>query len=267
MQTVRLKSVGNDVVQLQRHLCQWGYTIEETGIFDTTTETAVKQFQKNNGLKSDGIVGAKTWSKLLDEDARQTASLKLTETDYQRAAKALNVEVAAIKAVKEVETGSKGGFFGLDRPSILFEGHIFWNQLKKNGLDPHDYVKGNEDILYEKWTKAHYKGGMEEYKRLAQALTIHEKSAACSASWGLFQIMGFNYAVCGCANAREFVNRMMESEGAQLDLFVGFLKGNGWDKYLGALDWTGFARHYNGPQYAQNKYDEKLHKAYLKYLR
>lgn len=265
MQTVRLKSVGNDVVQLQRLLTEWNYPVDETGIFDNQTDIAVRQFQKSNGLDADGIVGKKTWAKLQDENARETASLKLKEEDYVRAANTLGVEVAAIKAVKEVETGSKGGFFAIDRPSILFEGHIFWSQLKKNGLDPHKYAKGNEDILYEKWTKAYYKGGMAEYQRLSKAMTIHEKSAVCSASWGLFQIMGFNYGVCGCQNAREFVLRMMESEGAQLDLFVQFLKGNGWDKYLRNLDWTGFAKHYNGPQYAQNKYDEKLQKAYLKY--
>ena len=45
-----------------------------------------------------------------------------------------------------------------------------------------------------KWTKSHYKGDMGEYERLKKALAIHEKAAACSASWGLFQIMGFNYA-------------------------------------------------------------------------
>ena len=54
-----------------------------------------------------------------------------------------------------------------------------------------------------KWTKSHYEGGMGEYERLKKALAIHEKAAACSASWGLFQIMGFNYAACGCKNAIE----------------------------------------------------------------
>ena len=132
-------------------------------------------------------------------------------------------------------------------------------------INPEDYVKGNEDILYPKWTKSHYKGGMGEYERLKKALAIHEKAAACSASWGLFQIMGFNYAACGCKNAREFVEKMCANEGGQLDLFTAFLKFNGWDKYLRALNWTEFARHYNGPQYAQNKYDEKLQKAYMKY--
>ena len=116
-----------------------------------------------------------------------------------------------------------------------------------------------------KWTKSHYKGGMGEYDRLKKALAIHEKAAACSASWGLFQIMGFNYEACRCKNAREFVEKMCANEGGQLDLFTEFLKFNGWDNYLRTLNWTEFARHYNGPQYAQNKYDEKLQKAYMKY--
>lgn len=265
MQTVRLKSVGNDVVQLQRLLTEWKYSVEVIGIFDSLTDTAVKHFQSDNGLDPDGIVGAKTWAALQNKTTRTTASQKLKEEDYVRAARTLGVEVAAIKAVKEVETGSTGGFFDTDRPAILFEGHIFWSQLKKNGIDPQKYVKGNEDILYEKWTKSYYKGGMAEYQRLIKAMSIHEKSAMSSASWGMFQIMGFNYSVCKCQNVNDFVKQMMGSEGTQLDLFVQFLKGNGWDKYLRNLDWAGFAKHYNGSQYAVNKYDVKLKNAYLKY--
>ena len=34
------------------------------GIFGNKTLTAVKQFQKDNGLSVDGIVGPKTWGKL-----------------------------------------------------------------------------------------------------------------------------------------------------------------------------------------------------------
>jgi hypothetical protein len=265
MKIIRLKDVGSDVVALQQLLCPWGYTVDITGIFDEQTDTAVRRFQKDQRLASDGIVGNNTWKVLQDEDARSRSSLRLTEVDFVRAARMLQVDTAAIHAVQEVETGGRGGFFAVGRPAILFEGHIFWSQLKKNGLNPEEYVSGNEDILYQKWTKEHYKGGMDEYKRLAKALKIHEKAAACSASWGLFQIMGFNYLACGCANAREFVSKMCSCEGDQLDLFVAFLKSNGWDEYLKKLDWTGFARHYNGPSYAQNKYDEKLMNAYKKY--
>ena len=63
----------------------------------------------------------------------------------------------------------------------------------------------------------------------------------------------------------EFVAAMEESEGRQLELFVRFIQGNKGDKYLRTLDWSEFARHYNGPSYAQNQYDKRLAAAYKKY--
>lgn len=58
--TLRRGSSGNDVEELQRRL-----GIEDDGLFGYATETAVKIFQKEHGLLDDGIVGSKTWAKLL----------------------------------------------------------------------------------------------------------------------------------------------------------------------------------------------------------
>lgn len=196
---------------------------------------------------------------------KKMSAWSLTETDFRHAAEQLGVEVAAIKAVVEVETGNRGGFLAVGKPVILFEGHIFWRQLKNRGIDPAKYQNGNEDILYPKWTKNHYQGGLKEYGRLERARAIHREAADSSASWGLAQIMGFNYQACGCKCVGEFVEMMSEDEGKQLELFVRFIKANGWDKYLRKYDWKGFARHYNGTGYAQNHYDRKLEKAYAKY--
>lgn len=190
---------------------------------------------------------------------------KLQETDYQRAAGLIGVETAAIKAVLEVETGNRGGFVAENKPTILFEGHIFWKQLRLSGIDPMKHLKGNEDILYPKWTKAHYKGGIQEYDRLSRAKLIHEEAALSSASWGLAQIMGFNYKMCDCRSIHEFVGLMSESESKQLWLFVNFIRSNRWDSYLRCHDWKSFARCYNGPAYAKNRYDQKLEYAYAKY--
>ena len=52
------------------------------GIFGTLTEQAVKEFQTQNGLTADGIVGDKTWKLLFaatDEAALQRSTRKITE--------------------------------------------------------------------------------------------------------------------------------------------------------------------------------------------
>ncbi|KAB8335591.1 peptidoglycan-binding protein [Scytonema tolypothrichoides VB-61278] len=36
------------------------------GVFGANTETAVKNFQKYYGLTIDGVVGSKTWAKLIE---------------------------------------------------------------------------------------------------------------------------------------------------------------------------------------------------------
>lgn len=188
--------------------------------------------------------------------------MPLTEQDYARVAFTLNTNSAVIKAVKQVETGSYGAFFPNGKPSILFEGHIFWKELQKRGIDPNNLLPGNENILYRKWIKQHYLGGINEYIRLEQAVFIHPEAAYCSASWGMFQIMGFNYKLCNCKDIHEFVERISAGESEQLDLFVNFIKSCGLDRYLREHNWTEFARRYNGPGYKQNNYDYKLKKAY-----
>ena len=200
------------------------------------------------------------------EEDTPFSTAHLTLNDYAEAAAALGVETAAILAVKEVELGNKPAFVQPGQPRILFEGHIFWRQLKKRGINPEQYVRGNEDVLYPKWTRSHYtNSGQGEYARLQKAMAIDEKAALASASWGMFQIMGFNYKVCGCRNINEFVEVMSQSEAAQLQLFMNFLQANGQDDFLRNHDWAGFARSYNGPGYAQNRYDVKLRDAYRRH--
>ena len=182
---------------------------------------------------------------------------------YTQCAQLIGCEVAAFKAVKQVETGNVGGFFAPGKPAILFEGQVFWKQLEKAGKNPKDYVNGNNDILYPTWTKAHYKGGMAEYDRLEKAKKIDEVAALASASWGMFQVMGFNYAACGYSSVKEFVKALSESEDAQILAAARFISRNSNMKNaLINKDWATFARYYNGPGYAKNKYDEKLQAAY-----
>jgi len=57
---VRLNDRGRDVVEVQKHLETLGYNVSTDGIFGKSTENAVKDFQENNNLKVDAIVGGRT---------------------------------------------------------------------------------------------------------------------------------------------------------------------------------------------------------------
>jgi hypothetical protein len=267
METIRRNSSKTDsVVLLQSLLIKAGHDISADGAFGPMTEAAVKDFQKKNKLVVDGIVGQKTWRTLLSEEPENPVELKsrfLSESDLQTVAKDLGVELAVIKAVNEVESSGQGFLGG--KPKILFEGHIFWRRLKEHGLDPKSLVPDNENILYSRWTREHYFGGAREHERLDKAKKIHENAALESASWGLFQIMGYHWETLGYKSVKDFVMLMNKSEGEQLKAFGRFILVNNLTKYLKSRDWANFARRYNGPGYKENKYDEKLERAYNKY--
>jgi N-acetylmuramoyl-L-alanine amidase len=73
---LKKNSKNSRVIELQKLLNGSGFIITNTGsgspgnesdFFGSLTENAVKRFQKSNGLKDDGVVGPKTWSKLVEK--------------------------------------------------------------------------------------------------------------------------------------------------------------------------------------------------------
>lgn len=189
----------------------------------------------------------------------------ITNEAYRQAACILGCEMAAIKAVAEVES-SGNGFNADGTPKILFEPHIFWRELVKAGINPGNHLAGNEDILYQKQGSKPYGKYSAQHNRLAKAKKINEPCALKSASWGKFQIMGFNWELCDFLNLSDFINAMYLSEDEHLLAFVNFVKNNGLSDELQRKDWAAFARGYNGPSYKINKYDTKLADAYKKFL-
>ena len=63
--TIKQGSSNNFVYLLQFLLNQYGYKLDVDGIFGNKTKTAVLDFQENNSLVNDGIVGKNTWQYLL----------------------------------------------------------------------------------------------------------------------------------------------------------------------------------------------------------
>jgi hypothetical protein len=187
------------------------------------------------------------------------AARPLSEDDVALVAGYLGCHLAALKAVIAIE--SRAEAFGPDRrPTILNEPHVFWRELGAGARRNKAVAAG---LAYQKHgTKPYPRTQAERYKWLEEAMAIDEPAALCSCSWGIGQVMGFNHGICGFASVQRFVQAMIDSEGAQLYAMARFIVSNRLHEDLKRLDWTAFARGYNGPGFAKNKYHTKLRDAY-----
>jgi N-acetylmuramidase/Putative peptidoglycan binding domain len=272
MKTIKYNVRTEEVIILCEMLNVLGYNLVVSDSFTGQVDQAVKDFQSKNNLVVDGIVGMKTWSKLFEHNNQWTThnDKLLSENDLMEFATIYDLELAIIKAVNEVESSGKG-FLLNGKPKILFEGHVFWRELKKRGINPGSYLNSNtQDILYEIWTKKFYLGGEGEYNRLQKAINLEQSiafrdAANSAASWGSFQIMGFHAIPLGYQSVDDFVQKMGISEREHLSAFGRFLEANHLIVHLKNKNWAEFALRYNGAGYQANKYDVKLASAYKKY--
>jgi len=62
--TVRRSDSGHAVRAAQRQLNRYAYALSVDGAFGALTESAVQDFQRQNGLTVDGVVGTSTWRTL-----------------------------------------------------------------------------------------------------------------------------------------------------------------------------------------------------------
>jgi hypothetical protein len=194
----------------------------------------------------------------------ETLQRTLTDADFARAAKTLNVEVAAIRAVAEVEAAG-AGFLSDGRPAILYEAHIF----HKHSKGAHANAKDRRGVALSSpsWNKSLYGAtGAAQHARYEDARKFNADAANKACSWGTFQILGENHKDCGFDTSQEFVDAMWTGgAAAHLDAFVKFIQANKLDTALRNKQWATFARGYNGPGYAQNAYDTKMANAYARW--
>lgn len=185
-----------------------------------------------------------------------TEKPRLTSVDYAWAAKKLGVSTAHIRAVAELESRGRG-FLPTGEPVILYERHVFRNLTNGQYNVSHPAISGPPG--------GYGATGQNQHRKLAEAAKLNRNAALQSASWGVFQVMGFNWRVCKYESLQEFINAMYRSERDHLDACIRYIEGAGLTKALREKNWAAFARGYNGPGYAKNKYDTKLAAAYKKW--
>ena len=188
-------------------------------------------------------------------------SKSLTADAYQRAADALGCRREVVQAVAEVESLGRCYLPTSGRVVILFEAHVF------SRLTGHRFDAAHPSISSAKRNRMLYRGGDAEYPRLEEALQLDPDAALQSASWGGFQIMGFNAVKAGFANAHHMAFAMQEKEQRHLDAFVSFIRSEGLADALVRSDFDAFALGYNGPAYRENRYPQRMRAALARLMR
>ena len=185
-------------------------------------------------------------------------ALPLADTDLPRYGSLIGVGEDEVHAFLEVETNGHG-FDAQRRPKMLFEPHKFWAALDGEARE----AAVRAGVAYPKQGTRPYPA--DSYPALVVALSIDQDAALKSASWGLGQVLGSNYALTGYPDVLTYVQAMMAGEAQQLAAAIAFIKSTHLDDELRAHNWPAFARGYNGPNYAKFGYADKLAAAFAKW--
>jgi len=202
---------------------------------------------------------------------------KITEADYEQAARELGCEVEVIKAIGEQESGRLkdigiGSFDKNNRPTILYERHIFSNKTNHKYDVANPYISSR--TLYQAGTPKrdgksfddgqHYGPYSWQYSKLAKAYALDKEAALQACSWGKFQVMGGNFKACGFNSAADFAKAMSKSELEHLKALVAYCKANNLMTPLRDKNWNAIAAGYNGPRY-NIEYPRNIKKFYEKF--
>ena len=165
---------------------------------------------KNSGRDPgplDGLWGSRTRAAILTalEDGPDT---KLTRADLEAGARRLGIDVPAMIAVDQVEANGAGFDDGF--PKILPEPHRF-SKATKGRFD-----RSHPTISYPVWgTRPYPRTQAARYDVLLQMIRLDVDAGFASASYGRFQIMGENHAMCGYGSPFEFAVAMARDEATR----------------------------------------------------
>ena len=180
----------------------------------------------------------------------------------EKRAKELGVEYAALAAVIQVESNGVAGSMIGNRfePTIRYEGHYFdklcppsvRDAARKAGVSAKEAgVIKNPASQVDRW------------KLVLKATSFDTSAAYQSVSYGVGQVMGSHWKVLGFKSVDDLVSLARSGFDGQVQLMIKFIKHFGLADELERLDWSGFARGYNGKNYRKNAYDTNMAKAYV----
>lgn len=247
----------NDRVLAQRALNEiTGSRLRADGVFGPQTQQAISALRRQYAMPVGTTFDDNVWAIL----NAHIADRFVREEDIIAAARAMDVMPSIVFAIYQVE-GMGVGSLPDARPVVLFERHKFYQYVKARlGVRQADEWKAKfPNLCHPTWSQDAYKGEEGEWARLDQARTLDATCALMSASWGMFQIMGFNFALAGYDDVQSFVEAMIATEKNHLKALLMFIKNQ--PNFFAALksrNYNQIARLYNGAAYATHGYHLRL---------
>lgn len=212
-------------------------------------QRALVNIGKNPG-PVDGLWGPRTQAAFVDAFRGDTTLL--AEAHIEAASVEYDVPAAHIGAVCDVEASGRGFDLSTKLPLILFEPHWF----RKLTGGKHDAAAPTVSHAYK--ARPYPRSQSERWVQMTTATALDPSAALQSASWGLFQVMGFNHRLCGYDDPFTFALAMGAGEKWHLHAAMKFIRAKGALEALRFGRWEEFERLYNGVGGDKNPYDTKL---------
>jgi len=225
------------------------------GKFGNNSDTAVRSFQRANGLTEDGKAGKNT---LIALDKAATGGGSGASAAAKNLKKKFGSIISSFASKYSIDEDVLGGFiltessgsgFTDGKLLIRFENHIFL----KNVSNASSTFKVENKVHYYykngKWNQTHTGKQASEYEAFNLGKGINEYYAYYSISMGLPQIMGFNFKVTGYDSPADMFKDFSISEDKQMAGFCTFVAKYDNGSLLKACqsrNFTSMGKIYNG---------------------
>lgn len=178
-----------------------------------------------------------------------------------QAAASRGFDPAVCAAIVEVESGAYGAVAKDGRPTIKHEGHFAWRLTS----GPVRQMLADAGLAWPKYDKARDKDRPSQRARWQWFGMVEDIAgrdvAIQSCSWGLAQVMGANWSMCGYTSPAAF-EAAQATEAGQIETFLRYLEGAHLTEAIHTRDWTKIAEKYNGPKHYVHNYAGRMEAAY-----
>lgn len=252
--TISYGSSGGDVKKLQETLNQYGYSLDVDGQFGNATRQAVMDYQKNNGLAVDGIVGSNTWGSLNSRSgntssasggsSRASGSYSSTaRPEYEKS----DAVVSAENALNDWENNKPGEYQSQYAEQI--------DAILNDILNREEFSYNmNADPLYQQYKELYVQNGKK-----AMMDTIGQAAALTGGYANSYATTAGNQAYDEYLNELNYIGldlrdrayEQYQDEGDKMIADITLLRsldGDDYEKYLGELE-----QYYADGEYLLNK--------------